>query len=314
MDVLTDALASMRTGAPSSVLTDARAPWGLRFGRAAGAGFHIVLQGTCWLGPPRGEPIALGPGDVVFLRTGREHVLTDDLASPVESFDPARADPASPVGRIVVDGPGARTVLLCGAYRLDVDRPHPLLRDLPELVHLPAGSGGHTPLPGAIDLLRAELDQPGPGADGIVPALVDALLLYILRTWFERQDAGPRGWAAALRDPAIVSALRAIHEQPTRQWTVKTLGQHAGLSRAAFAKRFTTLVGEPPLTYLTRWRLTRAARLLAESDLPIGAVARQVGYTSEFTFAKAFKRTYGVAPSRFRTSPDAAGTATARTA
>ena len=262
MDVLSDALASMRTGAASSVKTDARAPWGLRFGRIAGAGFHVVLQGTCWLVSPDGETVALSPGDVVFLRTGREHVLADDPRSPAEPFNPARLDPSSPVGEIVIDGPGPRVVLLCGAYRLDLDRPHPLVGDLPELVHLPARLGSHSPLAGAIDLLRAELDWPRPGTDAIVPALVDALLMYILREWFDEQPAAPHGWAAALHDPAVAGALRAIHESPTTPWTVEPLGKHVGLSRAAFAKRFAALVGEPPLAYVTRWRLTLAARLL----------------------------------------------------
>jgi AraC-like DNA-binding protein len=306
VDVLSDALALMRTGAASSVRTDARAPWGLRFGRTSGASFHVVLAGTCWLIPPASDPIALSPGDVVFLRSGHEHVLADDPASPVAPFEPGRVHPSSPIGEIVVAGPGARTVLLCGAYRLDLDRPHPLLSDLPELVHLPARFGRRTPLRGAIDLLRAELEEPGPGTDGIVPTLVEALLLYILRAWFEEcRDEGPRGWAAALGDPAVGAALRAMHDEPTRPWTVQELGRHAGLSRAAFAKRFTALVGEPPLTYLSRWRLTLAARLLRESDLSIGAVARKVGYGSEFTFAKAFKRANGLAPSRFRVTPDA---------
>src|ERR1041385_1673407 len=119
----------MRTGPASSVRTDARGPWGLRFGATAGAGFHVVLQGTCWLIPPEGDQIALGPGDVVFLRSGCEHVLADDPRSPIEPFEPGRDDPASPIGRIDIDGRGARTVLLCGAYRLDIHRRHPLISD-----------------------------------------------------------------------------------------------------------------------------------------------------------------------------------------
>jgi AraC-like DNA-binding protein len=311
VDVLSDALALMRTGAASSVRTDARAPWGLRFGRTSGASFHVVLAGTCWLIPPASDPIALSPGDVVFLRNGHEHVLADDASSPVVPFEPGRVHPSSPIGEVVVPGAGPRTVLLCGTYRLEVNRPHPLLSALPELIHLPARFGRQTSLPGAIDLLRAELEEPGPGSDSIVPALVEALLLYILRAWFEQcRDDEPRSWAAALSDPAVGAALRAIHDEPTRPWTVETLGRHVGLSRAAFAKRFTMLVGEPPLTYLSRWRLTLAARLLRESDLSVGAIARRVGYGSEITFAKAFKRSNGLAPSRFRGTPDAATAST----
>jgi AraC-like DNA-binding protein len=135
-----------------------------------------------------------------------------------------------------------------------------------------------------------------------VPALLDTLLLYILRTWFDRQPASgaATGWAAALNDRATTAALRAMHRDPARPWTVATLAAEAGLSRAPFARRFTALVGQPPLNYLTWWRMTLAARLLRESDAPLNAVAGRVGYGSEFAFANAFKRRYGTAPGRYR--------------
>ena len=301
VDVLTDALTSMRTGRPAAVRTEAHAPWGLRFGPVAGAGFHIVLQGSCVVIEPGADPIALGPGDLVFLRTGRGHVLADQPGSPVVDFEAEATDDSSVIGRVELPGTGARCVLLCGAYKLDVERPHPLLRDLPELLHLPARPGEHGALRAAVDLLGAEVEHPGPGRDGIVPSLIDALLMYLLRAWFAGQQAAhARGWAAALCDPPIDAALRGIHDDPARPWSVASLGQHVGMSRAAFARRFTDLVGEPPLTYLTRWRMTTAARLLRESGLPVDAVARQAGYLSEFSFARAFKREFGIAPGGYR--------------
>jgi AraC-like DNA-binding protein len=126
------------------------------------------------------------------------------------------------------------------------------------------------------------------------------LLLYILRTWFENPPAPDTGWASALADPAVSAALHAMHHDLARPWTVQTLAAQAGLSRAAFAHRFTALAGRPPLTYLTWWRLTVAAKLLRESDAPLNEVAAQVGYTSEFAFANAFKRRYGIAPGKYR--------------
>ncbi|MFD0571360.1 helix-turn-helix transcriptional regulator [Kitasatospora gansuensis] len=131
------------------------------------------------------------------------------------------------------------------------------------------------------------------------------LLLFVLRAWFDRPppstQGGPAlGWAAALGDPAISAALDAIHRTPEAPWTVETLATRGGLSRAAFAKRFSATVGRPPLGYLTWWRLTTAARLLRESDSPLGVVAERVGYGSEFAFANAFKREYGIAPGRYR--------------
>jgi AraC-like DNA-binding protein len=177
-----------------------------------------------------------------------------------------------------------------------------LLNDLPEIVHLPARLGHHPELRAAVELLGGELQKFRLGGDAVVPALLDVLLLFVLRSWFEDQPEQDKatGWAAALRDPAITAALGGIHSDPARAWTVEELGAHAGLSRATFARRFTALIGQPPLTYLTWWRMTTATRLLRDSDAPLSTVAQRVGYTSEFAFANAFKREFGVAPGKYR--------------
>jgi AraC-like DNA-binding protein len=125
------------------------------------------------------------------------------------------------------------------------------------------------------------------------------LLLYVLRAWLSAQPEA--GLATALRDRAITTALRQIHRRPDKPWTIEDLAASAGLSRAAFAKRFTTVVGQPPLAYLTWWRMTMAARLLRESDAPLRSIASRCGYASEYAFGKAFKRAYDVAPGRYRT-------------
>ncbi|MER6396942.1 AraC family transcriptional regulator [Kitasatospora sp. NPDC001603] len=311
MDILTEALSSMRTGQPTSVRTEGRAPWGLRLPPVAGAGFHVVLYGTCWLVPledaPGAEPIALSPGDVVFLRDGRGHILADHPATPAEAERPDQYRPGSPIGMVTLGGDGPRTSLLCGNYHLDQGRPHPLVRQLPAVIHLPTRHGRHPELSAAVQLLGTELEKPRIGSAGIVPALIDSLLLYILRAWFEDQPpAAAAGWAAALGDSAVAPALTAIHEAPAAPWTVESLAGRAGLSRAAFARRFSTLVGEPPMAYLTRWRLTTAATLLRESEAPLTAVAARTGYGSEYAFAKAFKREYGQPPGSYRRTARAA--------
>ncbi|WOP38641.1 AraC family transcriptional regulator [Streptomyces sp. Li-HN-5-13] len=302
MDVLSDAIAAMRTGRPHSARRDKYAPWGVRFPSAAEAGFHVVLRGSAWLIPADGEPVAMGPGDVVFLAHGQEHALASAPGVPLEEV------------RLLPDGTWAQptpteppsgcpdTVTLCGTYRLDRSRAHRLLAELPEVVHLPARVGTHRSLRAAVELLGMELEEAQPGSDTIVTSLLDTLLLYILRAWWqgEREAGRLRGWAAALADPAVAAALRVIHGDPAHAWTVEELGAIGGLSRAAFARRFTTLVGEPPLTYLTWWRMTTAGRLLRHDDLSLRQIAQRVGYTSEFAFAKAFKREYRVAPGQYR--------------
>ena len=309
VDVLTEALASMRTGRAASVRVDGRAPWGLRLPAAAGAGFLVVLHGRCLLRIPRPgwdpiEPVGLEEGDVVFLRSGPEHVIADELGAAAgvsaSGYVPERFPRGEPIGRCEVGGEGELASLLSGSYPLERIRPHPLVQQLPELIHLRTADGRHPQLTAAVELLRTELDGPRIGSSGIVPALIDSLLLYILRAWMDEFPRRAPGWPAALRDPAIAPALAAIHADPANGWTVESLASRAGLSRAAFARKFHVMVGEPPLTYLTRWRMTLAARILRESDAPLAAVAARTGYRSEFAFAKAFKREFGQAPGRYR--------------
>lgn len=260
-----------------------------------GVGFHIVVDGECWLLAPDAEPVAMGPGDVLFMPRGGAHVIADSPTSPITEV----ATPGEPR---TIPGPGARTSLLCGAYQICRGRGHPVLDQLPDFLHLPADPDRHPTLRAAVDLLLGELVEPRPGSDVAVPALLDTLLVYVLRSWYEQSETS--GWAGAFADPAVAAALRAIHDDPARAWTVPMLSAVAGVSRATLTRRFAATVGEPPLTYLTRWRMLTAARLLRESELSIAAVARRVGYGSEFAFAKAFKRAYGLAPGRYRNAPE----------
>ncbi|MCD9194268.1 AraC family transcriptional regulator [Streptomyces albireticuli] len=281
MDVLSDALAALRTGHPYAALTERQGNWRVDLDSFAGAGFHVVLEGSCELLPGDGaEPVRLGAGDAVFLPHGGAHTLR------------ASSTPA---------GTASPTVLLCGAYQLDQARAHPLLADFPRVLHLPAGSGRHASVRATVALLAGELRSPGAGTDIALPALLELFLIYLVRAWYEERTARPgTGWCRSLADPAVGAALRALHAEPARAWTVAGLAARAGMSRAAFARRFTTLVGRPPLTYLTWWRLTLAASILRESDAPLATVAQRIGYTSQFAFAHAFKRAYGVPAGRYR--------------
>ncbi|WP_132194837.1 MULTISPECIES: AraC family transcriptional regulator [Kribbella] len=299
MDVLSDVIAAMRTGTPHSTRHELYAPWGMFFPSSQGAGFHVVLQGSCWLiPPPNGTPIALGPGDVAFVHGETSHGLADSPSTPLAEIKRQR----EPYSQVRGEGSGAATVVLCGAYMLDETRAHPLLSEVQQIVHLPAQVGCHSSLRATVDLLGSELERPLLGFGAIVPALLDTLLLYILRAWFDQEPHNKKatGWVAALNDPAIAAALTSIHDDPAHPWTVEQLGAEAGLSRAAFARRFTVLIGQPPLTYLTWWRMTTGARLLRESDAPLRVISQQAGYTSDIAFSAAFKRQYGVTPGRYR--------------
>ncbi|MCE7004835.1 AraC family transcriptional regulator [Kibdelosporangium philippinense] len=280
MDLLSDVIAVTRTGEPRSAKIAWHAPWSHTFDPVPGAaGFQVILHGSCWLIRPDEQPLELREGDVIFMAHGQGHTL----CSMPESH-----------------ATGSQTVTLCGAYELDPAGAHPLLLTLPETIHLPTRLGIDLRL--AVELLSSELTEPRLGTDALVPALLESLLVYILRTWFSTEDSPP-GWAHALRDPVIASALHAMHSDPARPWTVATLASVAGLSRAPFARRFASKVGQPPLTYLTWWRMTIAAQLLRETTDSLAVIAEKVGYASEFAFSTAFKRQFGLSPGKYRRGP-----------
>ncbi|NUT91498.1 MAG: AraC family transcriptional regulator [Saccharothrix sp.] len=288
MDMLTDVIGVLRTGRPVAARVGWRAPWAQRFERVPGAsGFHVVVRGEAWLVPDDDPPVRLRQGDVVFLPDGRGHVLADAVSTPVT------AQACAPGSRVAYEQPEApTTVTLCGAYELGTV--HPMLRGSSATVH----RGGPDLLRTA-GLLADELESPGPGSAALVPGLLDALLVYLLRAWFE-SSPDRRGWVAALRDRALAPALHAIHRSPGSPWTVASLAGETGMSRAAFAERFTHFMRQPPMAYLTWWRLVTAAKLLRDTDVPLSTVAREVGYGSQFAFATAFKREHGIPPGRFR--------------
>ncbi|GLY81336.1 AraC family transcriptional regulator [Actinoallomurus iriomotensis] len=289
MDVLSDVIAVMRTGRPSSSRLRLGARWCYRFAPYDGAGFHVFLRGAGWLLTEHADPTPIGPGDVVLVPHGGAHVLSDSpRAEHAVPFESAAADP---------DGP---TDVLCGKYRLDRTRTHPVLARLPEVVHLPAQAGRHADLRAAIDLLGGEVSGRRPGRDAVVSGLLDLLLVYMVRAWLD--DNAATGWPQALRDPTLAAALEALHADPARPWRLQDLAATAGLSRATLARRFTSVTGQSPMAYLAWWRMAVAARLLRDTDLSLPEIARRVGYGSPYAFAHAFKRHFGLAPGRYRTA------------
>jgi AraC-like DNA-binding protein len=277
-----------------------RAPWGLAVRARGVAAFHLVADGACWLDVEGEErQRRLRAGDLVLLPTGRAHALRDDPRSPVRRLEDLVADnPAGADGVLRLDGDGPPTTLICGGFALEGSGAHPALRALPPVVHVRGEGGRPAPWVEATFGLMRDAGAAGPGAEAVVSRLAEALLAQALRDALT--DGAGRAGVPVLRDAAVARAVAAVNRRPERPWTVGAMATEAGLSRSAFAARFGAAVGEPPMRYVRRCRVARAAALLETSDAGLAAIARQAGYRTEFSLGRAFKRVVGVAPGAFR--------------
>ena len=199
-------------------------------------------------------------------------------------------------------GSGARTTFICGAFAFPTGPSHPLLGLLPPVMHIRAGDNGssdgfHT----VMKLLASETASGRAGSEVIARRLSDVLFIQILRAWVDGL-AERTSWLGALRDPRIGAALALVHADPGRPWTVDALAGEVGMSRSTFSELFAELVGEPPMRYISRWRLQVAAQLLRQGELSLAAVADRVGYRSHPGFARVFSREFGLAPGAYRRS------------
>ncbi|HEX3275531.1 MAG TPA: AraC family transcriptional regulator [Gemmatimonadales bacterium] len=301
-DVLADVVDLLRVRGAVTAHVRAHAPWGLSLHRAPGATFHAVTAGTCWV-RLRGQPAReVHAGDVVLLPRGAPHVMASSAAGPSQSWD--RAIPSlsrNAAGEMVLDGPGGSTQLICAAYYYDREVAHPLVSLLPPLVIVGGQELGEgSAVQATLRLLRHELIAAGPGWSTVVNRLIDVLFVQVIRAWVATGRDSASSWLGALRDPIIARVLTAMHADPAAAWTLDLLAREASLSRATLTRRFSGLVGEAPLSYLTKWRMELAARNLRETDDSVGTIARRVGYTSEFAFSRAFSRLRGSPPGRYR--------------
>ncbi|NGN94422.1 AraC family transcriptional regulator [Nocardioides sp. KC13] len=282
-------------------------PWSLRIEDEAPLTVLAALRGSAWICAEGRSPMRMDGGQVAVVLGPDHYTVADDPATPPDvviypggrctSADDGRAlwDERS-LGIRTWGDPDGDCVLLVGTYEGDGEASRPLLSALPGVVLL-----DHEEAPTALlSVLADEMQIEAPGQRALLDRLLDVLLISTLRTWFaSRRDEAP-GWFRAQHDPAIGEALSLLHQQVARPWTVDELAAQVGLSRAALGRRFTALLGEPPMSYLTGWRLALAADLLVSSDTTIAALARQVGYGSPFSFSAAFKRVYGVSPQQYR--------------
>jgi AraC-like DNA-binding protein len=302
MDVLSEVLASLRFGGAMIGSATLHQPWGISVDPTRNAAVHVIQRGECWLRLSGAkEAVRLDEGDVILVASGVGHTISDPVDAPTASMSAVIAANSDEVDST---HHGCATTLLCARYSLGGDGPHPIIPLLPPLIHLSREQIlANESLRLAMELLRLEADGNLTGHDIVAPRLLDGLLIYLLRAWIEHQPLGAGGWFGALRDKGIARTLRLIHEHPADTWTIASLAESAAQSRATFARRFTQLVGEPPLSYLTRWRMNLAAKALRETDQTIGEIGRAVGYESLPSFSQAFKRATGRSPGLYRSDP-----------
>jgi AraC-like DNA-binding protein len=276
-------------------------PWSLRIQDEAPLTLVAMVRGAAWVVPEQGGNVHLAPGEVAVIRGPAPYTVADDPATSPQivihpgqlctTLDGESLHQAMDLGvRTWGTSSEGSTMMITGTYQMEGEVSRRLLDALPSLLVRPGG-----PL---ISLLGGEVVKDEPGQAAVLDRLLDLLLISVLRSWFATHEAP--AWYRAHGDPVVGKALRMLHNNPAHPWTVASLAAETGVSRASLARRFTELVGEPPMAFLTDWRLALAADLLREPGATVGSVARQVGYGSAFALSAAFKRVRGVSPQEHR--------------
>lgn len=280
MEVLSDILRSMRVQGSVYFCDYLQAPWSMKFEDTTSASFHLVRRGECWL-MSGDQKDRLGPGDLVFIEPGRDHVLASE--------PPGQEPPTGEAG----------TLLLCGYCEFMQGTGTPLLDVFPSLTIVREEELlKHPWLRSTLDQLSTEYMSQQPGAELVVNKLTEVVLVELIRINFGREDKSR--FILALSDKQIARALQYLHNSPHSAWTIEKMAQEVGMSRSAFAKRFKELVSQPMFEYLTMLRVQRAKELLQETKLPLYEVASRVGYESDLAFTKTFKKHTGTTPTRYR--------------
>jgi AraC-like DNA-binding protein len=305
-DPLGEALHHLRMSGAFYCRTELTAPWGLTLPALPGyLWFHVVTSGALELEGSEAGSVVLQPGDLALVTQGAGHVLRSEPGVPAPGVLELEREEVSDRYEILRHGGGgALTRLMCGAVRFDHPAARNLVAALPELIRIEALS---TPdverMQATLGLIAAETIRPQPGGEAVITRLADVLVIQAIRAWIETDPNARTGWLGALRDPQIGRALGLVHADPARAWTVASLAGEVAMSRSAFAARFTELVGEPAMQYVTNLRMRAAVNALSEDGATVAQLADRLGYRSQASFARAFKRVVGVAPGSIKGRP-----------
>jgi AraC-like DNA-binding protein len=311
MDALTEVLKSVRVRSTVYCPIEIGAPWGLHIEEESGTSFCILTKGSAFL---EIEELKirrrLNAGDFIIITKRCACKLADSPQSKIIDLQEwLQHHPRRPDGTYKVEGKGEVTNFIGGTFIFENHESHPLLKVLPPFLHF-SGRAGKNGEDGkmvdwfgtTLDFISSEAASRKAGAETIITRLSDILFIQAVRAYANTVSDEQPNWFAAATDPQIGEAIANIHRTPQSHWTVEQLALLSGMSRSAFANRFTKLVGEPPLRYLSRWRMHKAIEMIHESRLTTAEIAALVGYESEAAFSKAFKKWNGQGPGAYRRS------------
>ncbi len=303
MDVLAEVMSLLRTKGQLYGRIELSAPFGLEFPGDKGICL-IVTRGSCFLSVDKHPVIPLVGGDFVFLPAPKTYSLRCTPKTRLRSVLEVTTAEAFHQSRLITYGGGGTPAsVVAGCFTFASPEGELLVKHLPAMIHLPA-SGPHTTpwFQSTLQFIAAESAQDLPGSAAIVDRLAEVLFVQAMRSRIQSTLLnGNPSWLRALGDPQIGESLRLMHAEPGRVWTVPELARRVSMSRSAFAARFRKLVGETPLDHLTQWRMVRAASMMRESrPMKVASIASAVGYESENSFGKVFRRVMGISPGKYR--------------
>jgi len=246
----------------------------------------------------------LQQGDLALVPHGKGHIVTSAHGLTVSNLFEIQRELVSERYEIVrLGGEGERTAMICGLFKFDDPAAQQLIALLPKVIVVDAWSSPQSEwIQSTLRMISAEAKVMNAGGETVITRLADILVIHAIRFWITHDPSAQTGWLRALRDPQIGRVILRIQRQPGAPWTLESLASEASMSRSAFAARFTEVVGEPAMKYVTRWRMHSAQLRLRESDATVGEVALSLGYESEAAFNRAFKRRLGVSPGSLKQS------------
>jgi len=303
VDPLGEALHFLRLSGVFYCRSEFTAPWGLALPPFKDCMmFHVVTDGQCLLEVEGADVCLLRPGDLALVPHGEGHRLVSESGvSTSRLFDLPRDQISDRYEILRLGGGGAPSITICGVVRFDDPAAHHLIRLLPKLISVDVWKSPELEwLQSTLRFMAAEARELRAGGETIITRLADILVIQAIRSWMARDSAAQTGWLGAIRDPQLGRAIALIHRDPTYNWTLDSLASKIGMSRSAFAERFTRMVGEPAMHYVTRWKMHTAMMWLKESNVTLGELASRLGYKSEAAFSRAFKRFTGASPGTIR--------------